>query len=980
MIKIMKLITIPSQIKNLFNTNTIYLAMTVIALSAITIVSNGSSFGHLFYPSNHKLHITLIDDGNIKASEKDNSFLKGLNEGLTSIERKDAIPIEIVAKFKNNEDSSAKSLIQDKNLLAIVSPLSLSNGAQIADFSEESKIPALLSKNQSKELQDPTWAYSIQSNSFKKSGLITNLLLKNITPKRIAVVVTKEDGNSPYFSGITQSILDSNVQVESTEIIKLENIDDAKTNTGIVQFDLIYLDLPSDYAAGLIQNLKDKNYSGNIVAFDDKLDSKLINYFSTLPKEKEHAGYYLRGVKIVSNFSQYVTNVQGRTLTQKFFEKHNEIPSSEYINGYDTGALIASFFAQNNNQNQFKNLTLEEIRNQFRNWLNNSDKNVIEAINFNGPFKFGVNHERDTVPKIEEFKDGNLLEPYALQYADFPATRVSDDDRTLKIDYNDPHYAIVNHFKYPIVPVAFTGIHLSSIDDISINKGLFNVDFEIWFRSKVNIDPHDISFYPPPEDPVKIEVLEEIELNQQIYKRFKVKGKLPFIIQPKDIGLNTLNFRIRWYDKKLDSGNLLLVIDYDAINFKNKLDPIYQKVNREGVISPSTGYSAIFSMISAVDLSIPSFGNLSSDGNTNNYSSGWLDITLSSSSSIFSKAKLVNILKNLTLGIISLLFFFITLVLFQSKRYFPKFNCPKIFLYLGSFFFIYFFEVFFFTNDYVQSLPREWMLIIRNCFNFIYYMLLASIICQIITYVMLAKKSTRGIRTTILKVIITLIYVVAAAFFYTNVLEKDILPILATSSVILTVVGLAIRDVIFDFISGIAISSDKTFKLDQWINFQVKDRRIDGKIEELGWRNVHIKSKDEMIHVIPNSQIYAQVISNASISNGYRRIDASFITNTHISIDYLYGHVMEVSLEVLKNVKGVPLQKPIRLIFEKITADGLQLKLQFFLKDEESGESARSVVLNAIHKELFNIQALPAKMVQNNILDSDKLIKSSVDV
>ena len=261
------------------------------------------------------------------------------------------------------------------------------------------------------------------------------------------------------------------------------------------------------------------------------------------------------------------------------------------------------------------------------------------------------------------------------------------------------------------------------------------------------------------------------------------------------------------------------------------------------------------------------------------------------------------------------------------------------------------------------------MLLIRNLLDFINYMLIAAILSEFVQVLFQKRKNYNGISSTIMKVIRFLIYVVALAFFYTNVLEKDILPILATSSVILTVVGLAVRDVIFDFVAGIAISFDQTFKINHWVNFQSKDRRIDGMIEDLGWRNVIIRSKDDLKHVIPNSQIYAQIISNASITDGNRRVDATFFTNTHVSIDLIYQTVMECALETLKTIPGVPLEKPVRIIFERIHADGLQLKLQFFLRDKESGEQARSILLNAIHTRLASIHALPARMVQSQSSD-----------
>jgi small-conductance mechanosensitive channel len=374
-------------------------------------------------------------------------------------------------------------------------------------------------------------------------------------------------------------------------------------------------------------------------------------------------------------------------------------------------------------------------------------------------------------------------------------------------------------------------------------------------------------------------------------------------------------------------------------------------------------------MISSVEASIPSFGNMLTIGNTANFSTALLKLTFNSTTNLISKASIVNLLPNFTLGLICVLLASSLLVIKFSKRIFPHIHIPNIVGYIIGLVLLFFWEMFFFTNQYTQLIPRSWMLLSRNILDFINYMLIAAILSEFVQVLFQKRKNYNGISSTIMKVIRFLIYIVALAFFYTNVLEKDILPILATSSVILTVIGLAVRDVIFDFVAGIAISFDQTFKINHWVNFQSKDRRIDGMIEDLGWRNVIIRSKDDLKHVIPNSQIYAQIISNASITDGNRRVDATFFTNTHVSIDLIYQTVMECALETLKTIPGVPLEKPVRIIFEKIHADGLQLKLQFFLRDKESGEQARSILLNAIHTRLALIHALPARMVQSQSSD-----------
>jgi small-conductance mechanosensitive channel len=960
-----------NRIENLrLNKKIIFYFSAFVALLLVVTSLLGFNYKTLFNGNHKSLSIAVIANYENQNASDAGLLIQGIQDGLKSVGANDAFDLKQLADSENRESLEKNKAIleSDKSILTTVGPLSRTSVVDYPDIAEELKIPLLIPRNPPKELQDPTWTFAMQQNMFTKSGLVTSLLIKDLTPKRIGVVIKEEDRKTPYFTGITQVLLDSNAQVESTEVVKLSDIEDAKSTTSLMQYDLLYLDLSTDFAVEVIKNLKDHNYQGRIVLFDDRLEPNFAKEFASLQKEREHPGFYASNVHIVTNFSQDVSNDLGRTLAQKYIETNGKSPEPTYVSGYDTGVLLGTYYKQVYSK-QDKSLTIEEIRSDFQKWLANLEKQTVPMQNFTGDVKFGVTHERNLPPRILEYKDNNNIEPYSSQLSNIPPIRVADDDRTIVIDYQDPKSAIVNHLKYTIVPVAFTAIHVRSISDISINKGLFKSDFDIWFRSKVPIKTEDIVFDPTPDEPPKAEIVETEKKDDLIYTRIRFKGTFPFFLQPKDIGLSTINLQIRWLHHTLNASKLFFVIDYEALNQNSTIDPIYKKVTREGVIDPSTGYTAISSMISAAEDTVPAYGNLQTVGNTDNFSSGWLKLTLSSESGLISKAGIVNFFPNFTLGLICLLLAGILVFLRLSKKILPAFHFPDILGYSVALTLLFVWEMFFFTNSYTQLMPRSWMLFIRNLLDFVNYMLVAAFVSESIRFLFTIRKKFHGIGETILKVVHFMIYIVAIAFFYTNVLEKDILPILATSSVILTVVGLAIRDVIFDFIAGIAISFDKTLKQGQWVYFTSRERRIDGIIEELGWRNVIIKSKDETKHVIPNSQIYAIVISNNSITDGNRRVDVVFFTNTNVDIMEVFKNVMAVTMETLKIIPGVPLEKPVRIIFEKIHADGLQLKMQFFLRDRESGEQARSIALYAIHQELSRMNALPARMVQSQSMN-----------
>jgi len=79
----------------------------------------------------------------------------------------------------------------------------------------------------------------------------------------------------------------------------------------------------------------------------------------------------------------------------------------------------------------------------------------------------------------------------------------------------------------------------------------------------------------------------------------------------------------------------------------------------------------------------------------------------------------------------------------------------------------------------------------------------------------------------------------------------NITPILASLGIVGLAVGMAAKDIIADFISGIFILLEGQY----YIGDEVKIGDIEGKVKEITLRRTILKDKDNMLHFIPNSQI-----------------------------------------------------------------------------------------------------------------------------
>ncbi len=82
---------------------------------------------------------------------------------------------------------------------------------------------------------------------------------------------------------------------------------------------------------------------------------------------------------------------------------------------------------------------------------------------------------------------------------------------------------------------------------------------------------------------------------------------------------------------------------------------------------------------------------------------------------------------------------------------------------------------------------------------------------------------------------------------------------LAGSGLILAMLGFAIRNVVADTLSGVALGVEGPFRIGDWIDIDTLAR---GRVIEIGWRTTRVLTRDATYMILPNSQIARQRITN----------------------------------------------------------------------------------------------------------------------
>ena len=104
-----------------------------------------------------------------------------------------------------------------------------------------------------------------------------------------------------------------------------------------------------------------------------------------------------------------------------------------------------------------------------------------------------------------------------------------------------------------------------------------------------------------------------------------------------------------------------------------------------------------------------------------------------------------------------------------------------------------------------------------------------------------------------------LVWLIAVLAVVSIVFRLPVTGLLATSGVVAIVLGLALQNTLADLFSGIALNISAPFRIGDWIE---TEGSIVGRIVEIDWRTTRIRTRDESIVLVPNSQLARQRIVN----------------------------------------------------------------------------------------------------------------------
>ncbi|WP_433927267.1 mechanosensitive ion channel family protein [Sorangium cellulosum] len=122
----------------------------------------------------------------------------------------------------------------------------------------------------------------------------------------------------------------------------------------------------------------------------------------------------------------------------------------------------------------------------------------------------------------------------------------------------------------------------------------------------------------------------------------------------------------------------------------------------------------------------------------------------------------------------------------------------------------------------------------------------------------LAERQKVQIPALVRHLLLAILYLVAGLSIVGAVTGVDLVPLLATSTVITVVLGLALQDTLGNLFAGLALHSERSFGVGDWILVD----GVEGQVVYVGWRSTRLRTFSGDVVILPNS-----VIAKARVQN-----------------------------------------------------------------------------------------------------------------
>lgn len=195
--------------------------------------------------------------------------------------------------------------------------------------------------------------------------------------------------------------------------------------------------------------------------------------------------------------------------------------------------------------------------------------------------------------------------------------------------------------------------------------------------------------------------------------------------------------------------------------------------------------------------------------------------------------------------------------------------------------------------------------------------------------------------------------------------------ILASSGLIIAILGFAIRNVLADVLAGIALGLEAPFRIGDWVEF---DSITTGRVTEIGWRTTRILTADDIYMILPNSQISRQVLTNYSAPRKHYQASVQITLKHNVATLQARELLLEAAQRAQEN-PGMVATQPALVRATEYGAEGVTYIIKYWVSNFAFDLECRDAMLAAIDATLRENNALPFVEPVRLMLGEDKIVR-----
>ncbi|MGK5093076.1 ABC transporter substrate-binding protein [Deltaproteobacteria bacterium TL4] len=854
----------------------------------------GGGFYYYFQLQEQAFRLALVGPltGDSKANGR--AMMQGAQLYLNKVNREGGINGKRVI-LKVFDDQNDKQLAQEKAVDVVEHSVAVAViGHNFSDPSlsagkiyRQRGIPAITPTSTHVDVtKDNSWYFRTISNDLQEGRFIANFTSKVLEFNK--AIVIHEDlsygrGLAEVFEEHFQSLggkiqVSREFEVAHKDLAK--NLDQVVSEIlAIKEPGIIFLATHAKEAAMLIQRFRDKTQDIRFIVPSAMASKAFNDFFVGFPRERNYPGFYTNDIYITSPLIFDTAGEELRAFIVEYEALFNESPDWRSVYSYECALILIEAIKRTGITGEAANLV--EDRKRIRDFLANLIQPADGIMGLTGLTYF--DEKGDTLKPIAlgVFKNNNIVS----SYVQLQSTQVLSEIPNLEEAIKSKRIVFMDDIPLYRTNIVYSGIEVSKIDNIDFNNLSFSMDFHIWFRYRDDINVQDIEFSNALESiQLKDPVIEQLSRGFH-YKLYHVKGNFKMDILATNRGLGEHILSLSWHHRRRTRNSLVFVGDVLGMGLMNDVS-LATKLNSMQVLSPTTGWNIreawyFQNMATKAILGNPNFINV--QNGIVNYSQINVGIVIKRSGFTL-RGLIPSNLANTIFGICVLL---LVVTLFPNKM--KKLDYALSLLPTAKVLRLLLAQ----KKPAIDAISRKiWLLNIvlislmlfaaeiglaktlsKNMadfdssrlimiFDILWWIVPAFFINQFVEHflwVPLEKRTALKVPSVVRNSTKFIIYLLAIFGVIAFVFNQQLTSVLASSGLLVMIIGLAIQANISNLFSGIVLNIERPFRVGDWI--QIAGSK-EGRVIEMTWRSIRVIDRSGCMMCIPNGLASGAVILN----------------------------------------------------------------------------------------------------------------------